>query len=328
MPVIRKLIAALLAAPLMLCAETQAGAQGANDGQSVLLCKLPGFFRHWEEKAEPQTIIPKRLHYVGTKGLGVFVIETSNGLIQMNTGMPSSGPMIEQSLKQLRLDPKAVRLIFVSHAHCDHAGAVAFIKQRTGAKLMIMQADAQAMASGGIDDDAYGKLGRGMHFRGARVNRKLRDRDKIKHGDVTIEALHTPGHTRGAASFVAAIPDGKRTLRVLFADGVDFNPLYRLAVNPTYDGIARDFSCSLRRLETLDPKPDIWLVWHNEAAAYKFAEKIARAKAKDFMAWQDPDGFAAYLAGQRRKLDRRLNLAGFAGLAARTAARDHPCPAR
>jgi metallo-beta-lactamase class B len=44
----------------------------------------------WEEPAEPVRIAGP-IYFVGTKGLGAFLFTTSEGLILMNTGMPSSG---------------------------------------------------------------------------------------------------------------------------------------------------------------------------------------------------------------------------------------------
>jgi hypothetical protein len=53
----------------------------------------------WEEPAEPVKIAGP-LYFVGTKGLGVFLFVTPECHILMNTGMPSSGPMIVGSIKR------------------------------------------------------------------------------------------------------------------------------------------------------------------------------------------------------------------------------------
>jgi len=41
----------------------------------------------------------------------------------MNTGMPSSGPMIVESIRKLGFKPEDVRIMINGHAHIDHAGA-------------------------------------------------------------------------------------------------------------------------------------------------------------------------------------------------------------
>ena len=84
----------------------------------------------WEEPADPVQIAGP-IYFVGTKGLGAFLITTSGGHILMNTGMPSSGPMIVESIKTLGFAPADIKLMINDHAHIDHAGAFAYLKQQT-----------------------------------------------------------------------------------------------------------------------------------------------------------------------------------------------------
>ncbi|WP_298241065.1 MBL fold metallo-hydrolase [uncultured Bradyrhizobium sp.] len=108
----------------------------------------------WEEPAEPVRIVGP-IYFVGTKGLGVFLFTTSEGHILMNTGMPSSGPMIVDSIRKLGFKPEDVKLMINGHAHIDHAGAFAFMKKLTGAQLAVMKDDVAAMESGDRDDFKY-----------------------------------------------------------------------------------------------------------------------------------------------------------------------------
>src|SRR6186997_1693602 len=82
----------------------------------------------WDEPAEPAKIIGP-IYFVGTKGLGSFLIKGSEGDIVLYTGMPGSGPMIEKSIVKLGFDPKDVKLILTGHAHCDHAGGHAYLQK-------------------------------------------------------------------------------------------------------------------------------------------------------------------------------------------------------
>ena len=58
----------------------------------------------WEEPAAPVRIAGP-LYFVGTKGLSSFLFVTSEENILFNTGMPSSGPMIVESIKKLGFKP-------------------------------------------------------------------------------------------------------------------------------------------------------------------------------------------------------------------------------
>ena len=74
------------------------------------------------------------IYFVGTKGLGAFLITTSEGHILMNTGMPSSGPMIVDSIRKLGFKPEDIKLMINGHAHIDHAGAFAYLQAAVSAR--------------------------------------------------------------------------------------------------------------------------------------------------------------------------------------------------
>ena len=95
----------------------------------------------WEEPEEPVQIVGP-IYFVGTKGLGVFLFTTPEGHILMNTGMPSSGPMIEESIRKIGFRPEDIKVMINGHAHIDHAGAFAYLKEKYGAGMAVMRARA------------------------------------------------------------------------------------------------------------------------------------------------------------------------------------------
>lgn len=271
--------------------------QLANDNN--LFITLAKKALKWEEPTEPVRIVGP-IYFVGTKGLGVFLFTTAEGHILMNTGMPSSGPMIVDAIRKLGFKPEDIKLMINGHAHADHAGAFAWLKERFGAELAVMKDDVAAMESGDADDFKYGN---DLTYPGVKVDRVLRDGDTIKLGDVLLTAYHTPGHTRGATTWVAnLVVDGKPFI-VAFPDGAGFNPGYRLAKNPSYPGIADDYRRTHHALEML--KPDIWLAQHNEY--YDLEGKRERAKTDGVKAWIDPEGYRRFIAGKKRAFEDEVD---------------------
>lgn len=272
--------------------------QLAND--NPLFLRLATAALNWEEPAEP-VHIGGPLYFVGTQGLGAFLFATEEGHILMNTGMPSSGPMIVDSLQKLDLDVADIVLMINGHAHIDHAGALAYLKQRSGAQLAVMEADVAAMESGDRGDFKYAD---DFVYPGVEVDRVLRDGDTITLGDVRLTARHTPGHTRGATTWIAnLVIDGKAYV-VVFPDGAGFNPGYRLVEHPSYPGIAEDYRRTHHLLEML--KPDIWLAQHNEY--YDLAGKTERAKTEGITAWIDPEGYRRFIASRKRSFEDQVDL--------------------
>jgi Metallo-beta-lactamase superfamily len=52
------------------------------------------------------------------------------GHILLNTGMPSFGPVIVESIRKLGFKPADIKIIINGHGHSDHAGAFAFMGTR------------------------------------------------------------------------------------------------------------------------------------------------------------------------------------------------------
>jgi metallo-beta-lactamase class B len=271
--------------------------QLANDNN--LFIALAKKYLKWEEPAEPVRIVGP-IYFVGTKGLGAFLLTTSEGHILMNTGMPSSGPMIVDSIRKVGFEPEDIKVMINGHAHIDHAGAFAHIKKVSGAQVAIMKDDVPLMESGGRGDFKYGN---DFAYEGVKVDRILRDGDTVKLGDILLTAYHTPGHTKGATTWVAnLVVDGKAYV-VAFPDGAGFNPGYRLAKSPIYPGITEDFRSTHHFLEML--KPDIWLAQHNEY--YDLEGKRKRAASVGVNAWIDPEGYRRFIAGKKRAFEDQVD---------------------
>jgi metallo-beta-lactamase class B len=256
---------------------------------------------NWEEPTEPVKVAGP-IYFVGTKGLGAFLITTTDGHILMNTGMPSSGPMIVDSIKKLGYVPADIKLMINGHAHIDHAGAFAYMKQQApNAVIAVMREDVAAMESGDRNDFKYAD---DFVYPGVKVDRVLRDGDTLKMGAVLLTAYNTPGHTRGATTWVLETAVDGKPFVVVFPDGAGFNPGYRLVKDPIYPGIAGDFRRTHHALEML--KPDIWLAQHNEY--YDLEGKRERAKTEGVTAWIDPEGYRRFIAEKKRAFEAQVDL--------------------
>jgi metallo-beta-lactamase class B len=272
--------------------------QLANDNKLFISLAIKVF--KWEEPTEPVKIAGP-IYFVGTKGLGAFIFATSEGLILMNTGMPSSGVMIEESIRKLGFKPEDLKIMINGHAHIDHAGAFAYLKEKYGAKLAVMKDDVAAMESGDLGDFKYAN---DFAYAPVKVDRVLRDGDTIKLGDVILTGYLTPGHTRGATTWATTIIDSGKAYQVVFPDGAGYNPGYRLATsNPSYPGIAEDFRRTHHVLEMM--KPDIWLAQHNEY--YDLEGKRRRAEKEGVAAWVDPDGYRRFISGKKRAFEDQVD---------------------
>jgi metallo-beta-lactamase class B len=254
----------------------------------------------WEEPTEPFHIVGP-IYFVGTTGLSSFLITTTKGHILLYTGMSSSGPMIEQSIKKLGFKPSDIKVLLTGHAHVDHVGGHAYIKNISGAQVAIMDAEKELIESGGKVDFHYGAY-QEYRFDPVQVDRVLHNGDKVIIGDVTMTALHTPGHTMGSTTWTMTAKDGVKKYNIVFPDGTSINPGYRITVNPSYPGIEANYRKTIAILETL--KPDIWLSSHTDF--FNLNDKLKFALISGAEAYIDPVGYTKRIADESSRLAAQL----------------------
>ncbi len=93
-----------------------------------------------------------------------------------------------------------IRYIINTHGHGDHIAANGEIQQQTGAEVLIHKADAPCLTDPRKSLLAF----MGQNQTGPAASRLLEDGDEIKIGTtVTLQVLHTPGHTQGGICLVA-----------------------------------------------------------------------------------------------------------------------------
>ena len=267
-----------------------------------LFIELATKFLHWDEPIDPIHIAGP-LYFVGTRGLSSWLFVTSEGNILLNTGTPNSGTMIVESIKKLGFKPENIKIIINGHGHSDHAGAFAYMKQLSGAQIAIMQQDVAMVEDGGKSDFFYGKDWQVMGQPPVKVDRVLRDGDTVRLGEVILTVYHTPGHTKGATTWVTTVVEGGKAYKVVFPDGGGFNPGYKVAQPESYPGINQDYRYTLHFLETL--QPDIWGGHHTEY--FNLEEKRKRAATEGVNAWVDPEGYRRFIANEHRAFEDEVD---------------------
>lgn len=283
----RKLIIALVA---LLPLSGAAQAQTLKDLLDTLRAK-------WNQPTEPFKIIDN-VYYVGTNGLASYLITSPQGHILVDTVMPESTSQIKASIEKLGFKITDIKYLVNTHAHIDHTGGFAELKQASGAQMVAGAADKPLLEGGyypGAQDEKV------LDFPPVKVDRTVHEGDTVTVGNVTLTARETPGHSPGCTSWAFSVKDGDAQRSVLiFCSGTV--ALNRLAGNPTYPGIVDDYRKTFARAK--DMKVDILLAPHPEM--YKMAEKRAKLAEGGPNPFVDPGEFNTYAASLEKAFEEAL----------------------
>ena len=223
----------------------------------------------YSEAVEPFRIIGN-IHYVGGANIASYLITTPQGHILVDTGMTTMHNVIKNSVAKLGFKTSDIKIMLSSHAHFDHIEGHAAMKKLTGAQVMAMVGDAEALESG-KDNSALGAMG----WEPVKVDRVLKHGDTVSLGGTTLRAVHAPGHTQGATTWVTAVEDKGKQYTVAILGGTTPNEGVPLFDNPRHKTVVEDTQRTFRTLKS-EKVPDIYLVGHPQAM---FAGKVDRIKA-------------------------------------------------
>jgi metallo-beta-lactamase class B len=176
------------------------------------------------------------------------------------------------------------------HAHVDHVGGHAQVKDMTGAVIVASELDAPVIESGARRGDFRGP--RANPWAPAKVDRIIKDGDTVSLGGVTLTAHHTPGHTLGNLSWTTTIEDGGRRLNVAIMPSIGVNQGVRVVNNPNNPTIIDQYQNTYRVLKTLPC--EVFLSPHgiHYGLEAKYARMQAGAAQNPFI---DPVGCRQYV---------------------------------
>ncbi|OHB65358.1 MAG: hypothetical protein A2Y77_07015 [Planctomycetes bacterium RBG_13_62_9] len=265
---------------------------------SVTLGQDNEAFRRMNQPMEPFRIAGN-LYYVGASDVTAYLVTTGEGHILLDTGFKGTVPIIRANVKKLGFALSDIKVLLNTHAHIDHAGGLAELKELTGAKLMAMDDDVPQLRAGGKGDYAYGDS---IPFPVVTLDRILHDGDKVALGDVEMVAHKTPGHTRGCTTWTMKVRDGEKTCDVVFIGSPTLNPNTRLSGNEKYPNVVADYRKGFEVLKAL--KCDIFLGAHG--SYFDMADKIKRREADPTVnPFIDPTGYRKFIeVHEQRFLDQ------------------------
>lgn len=232
----------------------------------------------WNDRMAPFTILDN-VHYVGTAGIGVFLVTTPEGHVLIDGALAQSVPQILDNIRTLGFEPKDVKYILNTHGHFDHAAGLAGLQRASGAKVIGSAADEPYLEAGRVD---HGPTKDAL-FPPVRVDRTVGDGDTVRLGGTTLTAHLTPGHSPGCTSWGMTAKDSTGTPRKVFLH-CSASLGGQSLVPPAYPGMADNYRASFAKVRAI--QADVFLANHD--MFFGLHEKRARQLAGERDAFVDP----------------------------------------
>ena len=156
-----------------------------------------------------------------------------------------------------------------THAHADHISAAPFLKQATGAPIVIGEhIKAVQKVFKGVFNLAY------VTADGRPFDKLVADGEEFELGRLSIQVMHTPGHTPACVSYVIG--------EAVFVGDTIFMPDFGTARADFPGGDAHVLYQSIRRILALPPQTRVFLCHDYKAPgrdAYAWETTIAAERA-------------------------------------------------
>jgi glyoxylase-like metal-dependent hydrolase (beta-lactamase superfamily II) len=260
----------------------------------------------------------------------VYLIETSQGLVLLDSGLEANANVVRQQVRQLGFDVKQLRAILLTHVHADHSLGAEFLRTLTGATVYAGKGDEDPLRAGGPREaffSVYAMPNRTPHP--TTVDVKLKGGETLDFGETHFTVLATPGHTTGSICYLLERPG----LSALFTGDVVQHlstatqgalGTYTAYLPPLYRGDVRGSLATLQRLRDL-PLPDLILPGHprmdptpqnphQSAADWQALLDKGIGEMKQLLARYDADG-VDFLDGEPKELLPGLHYLGDCGAA-------------
>ena len=145
----------------------------------------------------------------------VYLIKNGNESILVDAGNKNKGKKILRIMRNHGINPEDIALIVITHCHYDHVGSLHYLKEKTGACVLVHHQEAENLKNGFLDlPDGTNLLsmflvwlGRSLQsfmgkFHPVQPDIAIEQRYDPDINGINCYVIPTPGHTEGSLSLI------------------------------------------------------------------------------------------------------------------------------
>lgn len=278
-----------------VCAEPKPGAKPPAVGKDAPLepgeaAKLTPTPR--EKWYAPPAKVFDNLYYIGTKTESTWALNTSAGIILINTNFDWVTPDLLGELRTFNLDPANIKYAIVVRSHSDQSWGINALKNLVpSARVVMSQGDWDFLAN----DNSPVKVK-------PRKDMVAKDGQKVTLGDTTVMLYSTPGSSAGNLSIIFPVNDGGQRHLAAMIGGTTMNLVQGgMQIFPDTPTMIKTYIASAKRFKEIEDKAGVDTMITIHAALDKTFDKIDALKSRKpgdphpFVSKDDVDRFSTIL---------------------------------
>ncbi len=183
----------------------------------------------------------------------VYLFDAGSAYAVFDIGTGLGIERILEVCRQDGLEPHRITHLFLTHAHSDHAGGAAHLRERLPDLTLYASAATARILSSGDEmavclpqAKAAGMYPPTYSYRACPVDRVLNDGEVVQIGRYTVEAIATPGHSHDHQCYLVSDQEHQERRYLVSGDAIFFGG--KIILQDTYDCSVPDTLASLRRL--------------------------------------------------------------------------------
>jgi glyoxylase-like metal-dependent hydrolase (beta-lactamase superfamily II) len=138
----------------------------------------------------------------------VFFIDCGKEAVLIDSGVGINTEKLISNIEAEGLDPGKITKLLLTHSHLDHSGGASDLKRLLGLEIYISEIEAPFLESG--DEDSIGLSAakqtriypKNYRLKSVKIDHRLKRRRSLNTYLYRIEAIPTPGHSKGSISYL------------------------------------------------------------------------------------------------------------------------------